>query len=327
MRAIRLHAFGGPEGLRLDEVPTPTPGKDEVRTRVHVSGLNFTDLGQREGRIPGTPPLPFIPGLEVAGVVDAVGPDVRGLEPGTRVVALLPSQGGFAEQAVVPVSAVLPLPEGVSFEQAVCLPAQAPTALLGLREGAKLREGESVYIPSAAGGVGSLLVQLAKRLGAAKVIGGTSSEDKRALVLRLGADAVVDTSRDDWPMHVREATSGQGADIVFVAGGGAIPASSLRALAFRGRLVLFGAESMFDTAWSREQMMGVLAQNQSVVGFATFTLPFEQRQAALREALGLVERRLLQPVFEQGFPLEAVAQAHQAMAARKTTGKVLIRVA
>jgi NADPH2:quinone reductase len=293
---------------------------------VRAAGLNFTDLGQREGRLLGTPPLPFVPGLEAAGLVDAVGPSVRGLAPGTRVVALLPNQGAFAQYAIAPASAVLPIPDAVSFEQAVALPAQAPTALLGLREGARLREGESVFIPSAAGGVGTLLVQLAKRLGASRVIGGASSEPKRVLVTRLGADAVVDTSRQDWPERVREATDGRGADVVFVAGGGALPARSLQALAFRGRLVLFGAESMFDTGWSREQMTGVMAQNQSIVGFATFTLPLEARQAALREALSLVEHGQLQAVLGQTFPLDAVSQAHRAMAERSTTGKVVIRV-
>ncbi|WP_163864252.1 quinone oxidoreductase family protein [Myxococcus eversor] len=326
MKAIRLHRFGGPEELRLDDVPTPTPGDGEVRIRVHASGLNFTDLGQREGRMPGTPPLPFVPGLEAAGVVDSLGPGVQGLTKGARVVAILPNQGAFAGYAIAPTATVLALPDPVSFEQAVCLPAQAPTALLGLREGARLREGESVYIPSAAGGVGTFLVQLAKRMGASRVIGGASTEAKRDLVLRLGADAAVDTSHADWPARVREATGGLGADVVFVAGGGELPARSLQALAFRGRLVLFGAESMFDTQWSREQMTGVLAQNQSIVGFATFTLPFEQRQAALREALSLVERGQLQTVIGQTFPLEAVSQAHREMAERSTTGKVVIRV-
>ncbi|WP_338863215.1 NADPH:quinone oxidoreductase family protein [Myxococcus stipitatus] len=326
MKAIRLHQFGGPEELRLDDVPMPKPGEGEVRIRVYASGLNFTDLAQREGRLPGAPPLPFIPGLEAAGVVDAVGPSVEGLAPGARVVAILPGQGAFSTHAVAPAATTLRIPDSVSFEQAVCLPAQAPTALLGLREGARLREGESVYIPSAAGGVGSLLVQVAKRMGASRVIGGVSRESKRALVSRLGADATVDTSRPDWPEQVREATRGLGADIVFVAGGGEVPGQSLRALAFRGRLVLYGAESMFGTQWSIEQMAGVLAQNQSITGFATFTLPFESRHAALREALTLVERGHLQPVIGQSFPLEAVAQAHQAMAERSTTGKVVIRV-
>ncbi|QDE67312.1 quinone oxidoreductase family protein [Myxococcus xanthus] len=326
MKAIQLREFGGPEQLRLEEVPIPTPGDHEVRLRVHVAGLNFTDLGQREGRLLGTPPLPFIPGLEAAGVIDAVGSAVQGLASGMRVVALLPNQGAFAEYALAPASALLPIPAAVSFEQAVALPSQAPTALLGLRVGARLQAGESVFIPSAAGGVGTLLVQLARTLGASRVIGGASSEPKRALVTRLGADAAVDTTQPDWPARVREATGGRGADVVFVSGGAEAGARGLQALAARGRLVLFGAESMFDSQWSREQMMGLVAQNQSIVGFATFTLPLEERQAALREALSRVEAGSLRVVVGQTFPLADVASAHHALAARTTTGKAIIHV-
>ncbi|MCE9670903.1 zinc-binding alcohol dehydrogenase family protein [Myxococcus stipitatus] len=327
MKAIRLRQFGGPEQLHLEEQPEPTPSEHEVRLRVHAAGLNFTDLWQREGRLPGAPPPPFTPGMEAAGVIDTVGASVRGLEPGARVVALLPAQGALAEYAVTPAASVLPIPRGVSFEQAVALPAQAPTALLGLRVGARLQPGESVFIPSAAGGVGTLLVQLARRFGASRVIGGVGGESKRALVQRLGADAVVDTSRPDWPTRVREATAGRGADIVFVSGGAEAGALALQALAPRGRLVLFGAQSLFESQWSREQMMGAVAQNQSITGFATFSLPWEERQDALREALALVESGTLEVVIGQAFSLEDTARAHRALEARTTTGKVVIHVA
>lgn len=326
MKAILLREFGGPEQLRLEDVATPVPHAGEVRIRVHAAGLNFTDLAQREGRLPGVPPLPFIPGVEAAGVVDVVGTSVQGFSPGMRVVALLPGQGAFAEYVVAPVSALMPIPDGLSFEQAVSLPVQAPTALLGLRVGARLREGDTVFVPSAGGGVGTLLVQLAKRLGAARVIGGASTEAARTLAHRLGAEATVDTSRVDWPGSVREATGGRGADVVFASGGGETAARSLQALAPRGRLVLFGAESMFDTAFSREQVMGFVAQNQAVTGFATFTLPLEERQAALQEAVALVQRGALEVVIGQTLPLDDAAQAHRSMAARRTTGKVVLRV-
>ncbi|WP_268903966.1 quinone oxidoreductase family protein [Corallococcus silvisoli] len=172
-----------------------------------------------------------------------------------------------------------------------------------------------------------MLVQLAKKLGASRVIGGASHEARRALAHRLGADATVDTSRADWPERVREATGGRGADVVFVSGGGETGARSLQALAPRGRLVLFGAESMFDTQLGREQMAGLIARNQSVSGFATFTLPQEELRAALLEVLALVQRGELSVVMGAPRPLEAVAQAHRDMAARKTEGKVVFRVA
>ncbi|MCP3099731.1 zinc-binding alcohol dehydrogenase family protein [Myxococcus sp. K15C18031901] len=326
MKALRLRAFGGPEQLHLEDLPMPSPAEHEVRLRVHAAGLNFTDLGQREGRLPGAPTPPFTPGWEAAGVIDAVGASVQGFAPGMRVVALLPAQGGFAEYALVPASALLPLPERVSFEQAVALPVQAPTALLALCVGARLQPGESVFIPSAAGGVGTLLVQLARALGASRVIAGVGSEAKRALVTRLGADATVDTSLPDWPARVREATAGRGVDVVFISGGAESGAQGLQALAPRGRLVLFGAQSMFDSHWSREQMMALVAQNQSITGFATFSLPLEQRQEALREALARVDTGTLEVVVGQSFPLEDVAHAHRALAARTTTGKVVIHI-
>lgn len=327
MRAIRIHRFGGPEELRCEEVAVPQPGEHEVLLRVHAAGLNYTDLGQRAGHMMGAPPLPFVPGLEAAGVIEAVGSEVRGLGVGTRVVAMLPNQGGLAEYAVAPAATVLAIPDALSFAQAVALPAQGPTALLGLRLGARLRGGESVFVPSAAGGVGTLLVQLARELGAGRVIGAASRADKRALVTRLGAAATVDMADPAWPAQVREATDGRGADVVFVAGGGAIAARSLEALAPRGRLVLFGADCMFDTAWSREQMTGLLAQNQSIVGFATFTLPLAERQAALVEVLEWAASGRIEAVIGQTFALAEVARAHEAMAARSTTGKVVVRVA
>ncbi|PCC74970.1 NADPH2:quinone reductase [Nannocystis exedens] len=325
MKAVRIHGFGGPEVLRCEEVATPTPGEGEIRLRVHTAGLSYTDLGLRAGRLSGAPPLPFIPGFEAAGVVDAVGPAVRGFAPGDRAVALLPNQGGLAEFAVAPATTVLAIPEAMSFAQAVALPAQAPTALLGLRRAAQLRGGESVFVPSAAGGVGTLLVQLAREMGAGRVIGAASSASKRELVRRLGA-ATIDPADPEWPARVREATAGQGADVVFVAGDGEAAARSLEALAPRGRLVLFGADTLGTTQWSREQTAGLMIRNQAIVGFATFTLPLAERQAALAEVIALVVRGRVDAVVGQTFALAAVGEAHAAMAARKTTGKVVIHV-
>ncbi|WAS98027.1 quinone oxidoreductase family protein [Nannocystis punicea] len=325
MRAVRIHEFGGPEVLRCEEVATPTPGEGEIRLRVHAAGLNYTDLGLRAGRLPGAPPLPFIPGLEAAGVVDAVGPAVEGFAPGDRVVALLPGQGALAEFAVAPAATVLAIPAALSFAQAVALPAQAPTALLGLRRAAKLQAGESVFVPSAAGGVGTWLVQLARELGAGQVIGAASSASKRELVRRLGA-AAIDPADPEWPARVREATEGHGADVVFVAGDGEAAGRSLEALAPGGRLVLFGADTMGSVQWSREEMTQLMIGNRSIVGFATFTLPLAERQAALAEVIELVSRGRVAAVVGQTFALAAVDEAHAAMAARRTTGKVVILV-
>lgn len=325
MRAVRVQEFGGPEVLRVDEVATPSPGPDEVRIRVQAAGLNYTDLLQREGRLPGAPP-PFIPGVEVAGVVDAVGSAVGGLTPGARVVAVLPGQGAFAEYAVAPANAVTTIPDGLRFEQAVALPVQATAALLALRLGAALRPGQSVFVPSAGGGVGSFLLQFARRLGASRVVAGASHEAKRALARRLGAAVTIDSTREDWPERVREATDGRGVDIVLVMGGGETVAQSLRAVAPGGRLVLLGVESMLDTQLSRAEVGNLVAQNQALVGFASFTLPAEVTRSALREVVALAESGAIEAVVGQIFGLDEVAAAHRAMASRSTLGKLVVRV-
>ncbi len=326
MKAIVLRALGGPEQLQLEDADRPDPGDGEVRIRVHAAGLNYTDLGQREGRVPGVPPLPFTPGVEAAGVVDVVGPGVHAIAVGSRVVAVLPRQGALAEYAVAMAASVTVIPPSLTFEKAVALPVQAPTALLALRLGAQLRDGETVVVPAAAGGVGSFLVQLAKRLGAARVIGIASSEAKRALAARLGTDVTIDGSQADWVDRVRAATDGRGADVVFERSGGEVTAESLKALAPRGRLVVFGVDSMFDTQIGKEQMLSLVAQNQSIVGFATFSLQPAVMNQALGEILSLVERGAIEVVVGQTFALENVADAHRAMAERKTTGKVVIRI-
>ncbi len=325
MKAIRVRAFGGPDELRVEDIEIPTPGEGEVRLRVYAAGMNFTDLKLLDGTIPGAPAFPLTPGAEAAGTVDAVGPGVHGIVTGARVVAVLPRLGAFAEYAIAQAADVTSIPPTLAFEKAVALRVQAPTALLALRSAARPRDGETVVVPAAAGGVGSFLVQLAKRFGA-RVIGAASSEEKRALAMHLGADVTIDSTAVDWPDRVREETAGRGADVVLVMNGGATTAQSLGALASRGRVVLYGVEAMLDTSLGREQLMSLVAQNQSIIGFATFTLPREEVRAALDEVIALVGRGELEVVVGETFALQDVPAAYRAMTARKTTGKVVIRV-
>ncbi|MFP2927244.1 zinc-binding alcohol dehydrogenase family protein [Pyxidicoccus sp. 3LG] len=324
MKAMRLLRFGGPEEFRLEELEAPVPGEGQVLLQVHAAGLNYAELPQRAGRVPGAPNPPFTPGYEAAGVITAVGSGVSGLHKGARVVAMLPALGAFAEQAVAPAALVTPIPDGLPFEKAVALLSQAPTALAGLRVAAHLREGETVFIPAAAGGVGSFMVQLAKQLGAGRVIAGASTEEKRALARKLGADVTIDYTLADWPERVREATDGRGADVVFERDGGDAFARSLRALAPRGRLVVFGVDSMFSTSVSSEQLTGMLFQNQSLVGFAFPALPAELQGETLRDVFALVAGGTLEVVVGRTFTLHELADAHRALAQRKTSGKVVI---
>ncbi|MCP3139785.1 quinone oxidoreductase family protein [Pyxidicoccus xibeiensis] len=324
MKAMRLLRFGGPEELRLEELEAPVAREGEVLIQVHAAGLNYAELLLRAGRVPGAPPPPFTPGHEAAGVIRAVGGGVSGLSPGARVVAMLPAQGAFAELAVAPAALVTPIPDALPFEKAVALLSQAPTALAGLRIAARLGKGESVYIPAAAGGVGTFMVQLAKQLGAARVIAGASTEEKRALARRLGADVTVDSTREDWPERVREATEGRGADVVFEREGGDALARGLRALAPRGRLVVFGVDSMFGTSVSNAQLTQLFFQNQSLVGFALPALPPDVQGEVLRDVLALVAGGKLEVVVGQTFALGELAEAHRALAERRTSGKVVI---
>jgi len=333
---MRLHELGGPDAFRLDDVPAPHAGAGEVRIRVHAVGLNYTDLAQRAGRLPGACPLPFTAGVEIAGVVDELDDGVDGLSLGTRAIAVLPVGGGLAEHAVAPAANVTPIPPNLAFEHAVALPVLAPTALLLVRRIAELHDGKSVFVPGAAGAVGTLVVQLAKKHGA-RVIASTEHfgapaqtlairDAKRALVRRLGADALIDPERPDWPDQVREASGGRGADAILVSGGEDVIGPSLRALSPGGRLVLFGADTMLSARLTNEHLRSVLAQNQSVVGVATFTLPASDLREALLEVLALVERGAVEPIVAHTFALEEVSAAHRAMEAGQTSGKVVIRV-
>ncbi|QSQ22336.1 zinc-binding dehydrogenase [Pyxidicoccus parkwayensis] len=325
MKAMRLSRFGGPEELRLEEMASPVPGEGEVLLQVHAAGLNYAELLIRAGRIPGVPPPPFTPGYEAAGVIQAVGRGVTQWREGQRVVAMLPGQGALAEQAVAPAALVTAIPDGLSFEQALALLNQAPSALALLRFGGRVQPGDAVFIPAAAGGVGSFMVQLAKRLGAERVLAGASTEEKRKLALRLGADVAVDYTKADWPERVREATGGRGADVVFERDGGEVFARGLKALAPRGRFVVFGVDSMSGTGVSGEQLGQMIFQSQSLVGFSYPSLPQDVQAGVLREVFELTVSGKLEVVVGQTFGLHELPDAHRAMEARKTSGKVVIR--
>src|SRR4051812_26126351 len=209
MRAIQIEEFGGPEVLRLKDVPVPEPGPGEVLVRVARAGVNFADTHQRHDQYVARQSLPMIPGSEVAGVRE---------DTGERVIALC-GTGGYAEYAVAPADRVWPIPEGVSDDVAVALLVQGLTAWHLHRTAAQLREGETVVVHSAAGGTGSLILQLAKPMGAAKVIASASSEDKRALATELGADSAIDSAPDGLGERLIEAAGGE-VDVVYEMAGG-----------------------------------------------------------------------------------------------------------
>src|SRR5215208_1235032 len=254
MRAIQQTHFGGPEVLELVDLPVPEPGEGEVLIRVSRAGMNFADTHQRHNDYLAAQQLPLVPGGEVAGVRE---------ETGERVVALS-GTGGYAEYATAPEALTYPIPDGVDDGTALALLVQGLTAWHLYKTCARLREGESVVIIAAAGGVGSLAVQLGHQLGAGRVIAVASTEDKRALTLSLGADAAIDADPEEMTERIVEANGGRRVDAVFEMAGGAIFDASLDALAPFGRLVTYGIASREPNTVSSGALM---RKSRGVIGF------------------------------------------------------------
>jgi len=319
MRAVQLTEFGGPEVLEVREVEVPEPGEGEVLIRVSRAGINFADTHQRENAYLAKFELPFVPGGEVAGVVERGDGE---LGDGTRVVGMI-RHGGYAEYAVAPAVTTFPIPDGVDDGVALALLVQGLTAWHLYRTSAKLEPGESVVVISGAGGVGSLAVQLAKPFGAGRVIATASSEEKRAMTLELGADAAVDSAEDDLAAALTEANGGEPVDVVLEMAGGRIFDECLKALAPFGRLVAYGISSREPNRVSSGSLM---RRSQAVVGF--WLMHLLARPDLLREPLAdLFDRAArgdLRAVVGGTYPMSEVRRAHEDLAARTTTGKLLL---
>jgi NADPH2:quinone reductase len=320
MRAIRISEWGGPEVLELvEDAPVPEPGERQVLIRVSRAGINFADTHARENSYLARYELPLIPGGEVAGVVQRDG---AGLRAGQRVVALV-GTGGYAEYVAADVATVVPLPEGVGDVTALALLLQGLTAWHLYRTSARVAPGESVVVHAAAGGVGSLAVQLGHPLGAGRVIATASSEEKRSLALSLGADAAVDVGLEELGEALIEANSGKRVDAVFEMAGGHVFDESMRALAPFGRLVTYGIASREQ---NQVQTGALMRRSHAVVGFwlmhclrdpAMVAGPLEDLFA--RAAIGELR------VVEGGeYGLSEVRRAHEDLQARRTTGKLVL---
>jgi NADPH2:quinone reductase len=312
MRAIQIEEFGGPEVMHLAELPDPEPAEGEVIVEVTRAGINFADTHVTRNDYLAKQELPLIPGGEVAGRT----------ADGRRVAALL-MNGGYAQKVAVPEQVLVPIPDQVSDEAAAGLLLQGLTARSLLRVCARLQEGESVVVQAAAGGTGSLAVQLAKRMGAGRVIGLASSDSKRELALRLGADAAVDSRAADLEAAILEANGGEPVDVVLEMTGGESFEASLRALAPFGRLVTYGNASGQPVEVRNVELMRT---SRSVVGFwlvHLFRRPQEAREG-IAELLGAVGAGELEVVIGDVYPLSEVRRAHEDIAARRTQGKLLL---
>jgi NADPH2:quinone reductase len=311
MRAIQIDEFGGPEVMKLVELPDPEPADGEVVVDVVRAGINFGDTHATRNDYLAEQTLPLVPGGEIAGRT----PD------GRRVAAFLPS-GGYASKVAVPAQWLVPIAGGVDDDQAASLLVQGLTAHALVHRCARLRPGETVVVQAAAGGTGGLAVQLAKRAGA-NVIGLASSEDKREYVKGLGADAVVDSRADDLKEAILEANGGRQVDAVLEMTGGPTFEACLRTLAPFGRHVVFGIASREQN----EVATGHLLRNsRAVIGFwLVHLVPHREEVAAMiGDLLGAVASGELEVPVGRVYPLSEARQAHEDLAARKTTGKLLL---
>jgi NADPH2:quinone reductase len=323
MRTVEFQEYGGPEVLRVAEAKVPDPGPGQVSIDVVYAGVNFADLKARsEGyRVPG---LPFVPGLEVSGRIRAVGPDVTGLRVGQEVAALTEG-GAYAEVTVADAVTVFPLPDGVGLRTGATLPTVVPTAYALLHTVGRLQPGETVLVQGAAGGVGTVLGQLAKAAGAGAVYGVVSSAPKAEYALGHGYDEVFVGSFED---EVRTATAGRGVDLALDPVGGETLRGSLASLAPFGRLVSFGNASSAQP-WTVGQPelypTGLSVAGFSILGLAR-TAPAALRDIASRAFEAVADGTVTLPVTAE-FALEAAAEAHALMGSRTSTGKLLLRVA
>lgn len=305
--------FGGPEVLQLVELPVPEPEGDEVLIKVTRAGLNFADTHTRTNSYVRKATLPLVPGVEVAGIRE---------DTGERVVALV-GDGGYAEYATAPSRLVYPIPEQLDEGAALAIVIQGMTAWHLYRTAAHVQAGESVVVHSAAGGVGSLAVQLGHPLGAGRVIATASSSEKRALALELGADIAVEAEPEGLTERLIEANGGRPVDAVFDMAGGAAFDASYAALANFGRIVVCG----IATQEPNEVRTGsLLRHSRSIIGFYLFhTL---ERPGMFSEALADLFARAasgeLRAVIGATYPLEQAAQAHIDLRERRTTGKLLL---
>ncbi len=312
MRAIQIEEFGGPEVKQLTDLPDPQAGDGEVVLEVSRAGINFADTHVTRDDYLAKQELPLVPGGEVAGRT----PD------GRRVAALL-ANGGYAEKVAVDERFLVPIPDEVSDDAAAGLLLQGLTAHSVLGMCARLEPGESVVIQAAAGGTGSLAVQLAKRMGAGRVIALASSEPKRELARRLGADAVVDSRDDDLEAAMLEANEGAPVDVVLEMTGGESFEAGLRALAPFGRLVAYGNASRTPVAVRNVDLMRT---SRSILGFwlvHLFRRPQRLREAIV-ELLGAVAAGDLEVVIGDVYPMSEAGRAHEDIAARRTHGKLLL---
>jgi NADPH:quinone reductase len=322
MRAVLCESWGGPEHLRLADVALRDPGPGELRLRVRAAGVNFPDVLIIQKKYQVQPELPFSPGAEVAGEVIAAGSGAGQFRPGDRVAAYC-TTGGFAEEAVIPAAKCFPLPDAVSFEVGAVALLAYGTSWHALRDRAALREGETLLVLGAAGGVGLAAVDIGKGMGA-RVIAAASSDEKLALCASFGADALLNYGEEKLRDGIRRLTDGRGPDVIYDPVGGAFAEAAFRSIAWRGRFLVIGFASGPIPALPLNLP---LLKGASVVGVFwgshTEREP-EQHRREVAEMLGWMAAGRLRPLISRTYRLDEVTEALNDIAARKVVGKVVV---
>jgi NADPH2:quinone reductase len=322
MKAIVCKDWGPPDSLQLEDLPDLVPGSGEVVVDVRAAGVNFPDVLTVQGKYQVRPPLPFTPGNEFAGVVRAIGDGVQGFAPGDRVIGFTRT-GAFAEQALAPAEALMPMPAEMDFDTAASITLTYGTSHHAVADRGALQAGETMLVLGAAGGVGLAAVEIGKALGA-RVIAAASSDEKLAVCRAHGADVLINYASEDLREALKAATGGKGPDVIYDPVGGPYSEPALRSIAWRGRhlVVGFAAGEIPKLPWNL-----MLLKGAAVVG--VFWGEFVRREpkanlAAMREMLGWMAEGKLKPLVSKRYALADTAQALNDMAERKVTGKVVI---
>jgi NADPH2:quinone reductase len=323
MKAVLCHSLDGPGALTMGDIPEPVPGPGEVTIRVHAASLNFYDTLMLRGKYQFKPELPFSPGGEVAGVIEAAGEGVTGFSAGQRVVTHM-GVNGCREVAIADASGVVPIPDAVPDEIAAGLTVTYGTAVHGLADRGGLQAGETVAVLGASGGAGLAAVEIAKLMGA-RVIAAASSAEKLAVCKEHGADELIDYTREDLKERLRELTGGKGANVVYDCVGGPYAEPALRSTAWRGRYLVVGFAAGDIPAIPLNLL---LLKGTALVGvhYGRFAkVEPEQRRAQVSQILAWCAQRKLRPHIHAIVPLEGTAEALAQLEARKTIGKIIVR--
>jgi len=322
MKALVCEAYGPIDTLVVKDIPSPAPGPKQVLIEVKAAGVNFPDALMVQGLYQVKPPLPFTPGAEIAGVVAAVGAEVTQFKAGDRVIALT-STGGFAEECVADAARTLPLPDGMDFDTGAALVLTYCTSLHGLKDCGHLQPGETLVVLGAAGGVGISAIEIGKAMGA-RVIAAASSADKLALCRQVGADETIDYSTENLKDRINELTGGKGADVVYDPVGGPYTEPAVRALAWRGRLLIIGFAA---GEIPKIPLNLALLKERSLVGVywgdSTRHDP-AGHLANLRQLQSWFAAGAIRPVISERFPLAAARDAVARIANRQVKGKVVV---